>query len=249
MAPVYARDLFHQGYARTRKGSCFVLMPFANQFDEVYGLVRGTLQSPELNFVCRRADDFRTPNILETILRNIAQSEYLIADLTGSNPNVFYELGIAHCIKDAGKIVMLAQGLHFVPFDLRHLRCVLYEQTAPGLETLRTELIATFQDASKNSFRFRVYEGKRFALGRKLVGRNNNLFEITFECVHVGQDAVKLLVHFNKHSIDEPGGTVKSQFLFVSEGQPSVHVDNIPWVLHMVEAEDRMALLALEKAP
>ncbi len=247
MSVVYPKDLFREGYKRINKAYCFVLMPLDPHFDVVYHALRQTLQSPELNMICQRADDFRAPNILETILRNIALSEYVIADLTGSNPNVFYELGIAHCVKEAKNVVLLAQSLDFVPFDLRHLRCVIYEQSSSGLDALCTELSATFQDVSKDTFRFRVWEGKKFLFAKKFVGRKNNLFDIKFECLHMGRDAVKLLIHFTEHSIDQETGPLEDQFLFLSEDFPSREMDNIPWNLHLVRSSNQEALLVLEK--
>lgn len=246
MPTVYPKELFQQGYRRIHRASCFVLMPFAEQFDDVYKTVQETLQSPELNLICRRADDFRSPNILQAILKNIAQSEYIVAELTGSNPNVFYELGVAHCVKDADKVVLLAQSMDFVPFDLRHLRCVVYEQTTSGLQALRQELLVTFREASRHSFRFRVWEGKRFVFAKKLVGRNRNLFDLTFECPHVGHDAIKLIIQFAEHSVDKSAGPLESQFLFLSEDQPSVRIHYIPWSLHLVQSGSTEALLALE---
>ncbi len=165
MSVVYPKDAL-RSYRRVHKATCFVLMPFDPRFDAIYETVRTTLQSPDLNLICRRADDVRAPNILETILKNIAQAEYILADLTGSNPNVFYEFGIAHCVQQARNVVMLAQDMAFVPFDLRHLRCILYEQNADGLERLRQELIATFRAVSKDAFRFLVREGRKFTFGR-----------------------------------------------------------------------------------
>lgn len=246
MPSVYPKEAL-RGYSNIKKASCFVLMPFAPAFDLVWTTIRETLQSPELNLVCRRADDFRAPNILETILRSIAQAEFILADLTGANPNVFYELGIAHCAKDAAKVILLTQDMCFVPFDLRHLRCVTYAQSPSGLTGLRRELAATFAEYSKDAFRFRVREGRSFRFDKKLVGQGNNLFLISIECRHIGQDAVKVFIHFEKFSVDEPG-PVDSQFLFLSEDRRSVPVENIPWRLHLIESGDREALLQLEKA-
>ncbi len=244
MPSVYPKDALSR-YKRVHKASCFVLMPFAPEFVSVWTAIRETLQSPELNLVCRRADDFRAPNILESILRGIAQAEFVLADLTGANPNVFYELGIAHCAKDAVRVILLAQDMTFVPFDLRHLRCITY--TPSVLDGLRRELTATFAEYSKNVFRFRVYEGKRFRLDKKLAGKGNNLFTIGVECPHVGQGAVKILIHFEKFSVDQPG-PVDPQFLFLSEDQPTVPIENIPWHLHLIESGEREALLQLEMA-
>ena len=249
MSVIYPKSLFHKSFKKINKASCFVLMPFSKSFDDVYEVIGSTLQSQELNLICRRADDFRSPNILETILINIAQSEYIVADLSSSNPNVFYELGIAHCIKDAENVIILSQHLDFVPFDLRQLRCIIYEQSHSGLEALRKELLNTFKDVSKDAFRFRIWEGKKFLFAKKLVGENNNLFELTFECAHIGHGAVKLLIHFSEHSITEETEPVKSQFLFLSEDKLSTCIANIPWSLHLVEFtnEETEALLVLEK--
>ena len=171
-------------------------MPFASKFDSVNVVLQKTLQSPELNIACRRADDIRSPNILETILVSIAKSEYVIADLTDCNPNVFYELGLAHCMKEADKVILLTQSMDFVPFDLRHLRCVVYKQSAPGFDALRNELIKTFEEVARDSFRFTVREGSRIAFGKKLVGHNRNLFELTFNIVHIGYAVVKMSIDF-----------------------------------------------------
>ena len=247
MTIVYPKDLLRNGYTRVRGGSCFVLMPFATQFDDVYRVVFTTLQSPELNLICRRADDICKPNILETILGSIAQAEFIIADLTGANPNVFYELGIAHSYKEARNVILLAQGMEHVPFDLRHLRCIIYEQSDVGLETLRKALLATFAEASREVFRFRVHEGKRFTLGRKLAGWSNDLYALEIECPIFGHGAVKVMIHYTKHSLGQDPESLASQFLFLTHDNPSAKTDHIPWSLSLVEMFDRDAILMLQR--
>ena len=247
MTAIYPRDLFRTTRSSVVRASCFVLMPFEASFDPVYNEVRNTLQSPELNLVCRRADDFRRPHILETILTNIFHSEYILADLSDLNPNVFYELGVAHCVKDADKVMLLAQSIEAVPFDLRHLCCVVYDPKPSGLRVLHDELLETFRDSARDSFCFCVWEGKRFRFGRKLVGCNRNLFELEVEYAHIGHGAVKLLIHFTERSVDATEGPVESQFLFLSEDQPEVPVENIPWSLHLGECSNQNALLVLER--
>src|SRR4051794_33807260 len=70
-------------YRRVAKSSCFVMMPFDSAFDQVYHRIVETLQAPGLDIAVSRADDFREANILGSILRSIAQSEYIVADLSG----------------------------------------------------------------------------------------------------------------------------------------------------------------------
>ena len=117
MATIYPKEFFKKKDNRIRRASCFVLMPFSEKFKEVYDTIKETLQLEALNIECNRADDFHEPHIIETILNGIARAEFIIADLTESNSNVFYELGLANCIKDIDKIVIMTQSMNFVPFD------------------------------------------------------------------------------------------------------------------------------------
>ena len=75
---------------------------------------------------CVRADDIYSDGIvIEEIWERICAAQFLIADMTGRNPNVFYEIGLAHAL---GKhVIILAQSEVDVPFDLRHRRVILYD--------------------------------------------------------------------------------------------------------------------------
>ena len=53
------------------------------------------------------------------------QSQFVIADITGNNANVFYELGMAHAI--GIPVIVLAQDADAVPFDLKSRRILIYE--------------------------------------------------------------------------------------------------------------------------
>src|SRR5439155_20198182 len=75
--------------------------------------------------VCSRADDLPIGrSILERILTGIRSAELIIADLTGKNANVFYELGLAHT--QTKNVLLLTQDANDVPFDLRGLFCHTY---------------------------------------------------------------------------------------------------------------------------
>jgi hypothetical protein len=178
MTTTYPKDYFKQLNRKINKATCFVLMPFDTKFNEIYDVIKGTLQSEELNIICNRADDFHQPHIIETILKNIVRSEFIVADLTGTNANVFYELGLAHCVKDIDKVIILTQDMKYVPLDLRQFRCIVYEQSITGSRLLRDELIKTFEEASRNSFRLRVKEHRIIPFGKKLVGYDNNLYAL-----------------------------------------------------------------------
>ena len=81
-----------------RARNCFVLMPFSNAFNDVFATISKALD--DLGLVCWRADQITEPgNVVVRILDDIKKADIIIADLTGRNPNVFYETGRAHELK------------------------------------------------------------------------------------------------------------------------------------------------------
>lgn len=103
----------------TIKPFAFVLMPFASEFDDIYkfGIQAVAL---ECSVVAERVDEqIYSETMLERIYRQIDAADFIIADLTGKNPNVFYEIGYAHA---KGKpCTLLTQRTDDIPFDLKHI--------------------------------------------------------------------------------------------------------------------------------
>ncbi|HUT33429.1 MAG TPA: Hsp70 family protein [Planctomycetota bacterium] len=117
---------------------CFVLMPFTKGMQPVYDHhIKPVIEGEELT--CLRADEIAgTRVITRDIWEHINRARLVVADLTGRNPNVFYELGLAHAIgKD---VVLLTQSMEDVPFDLKALRCIEYQCTPDGLGELASKL-------------------------------------------------------------------------------------------------------------
>ena len=128
---IYPKEYLDSTSGDTARSNCFVLMPFARQFDEVYFAIRTACEVPDLLLSCSRADDFYgAGHIMEDILEGIVHSEYIVADVTGKNPNVFYELGLAHAARKP--VVFVAGDIEDVPFDVRHLRVVVFDVREPG---------------------------------------------------------------------------------------------------------------------
>lgn len=102
--------------------TCFVLMPFDASFTIVYESIAKGLDGL---MTCTRADDVPIGKpILERILHGIRSAEMIVADLTGKNANVFYELGLAHT--STKNVLLLTQQIEDVPFDLRGFFCHTY---------------------------------------------------------------------------------------------------------------------------
>ena len=109
--------------------TCFVMMPFGEWFDRYYKEIY-VPAIKEAGFEPVRADElFSTGSVVEQIWEQIEKSTVMLADLTGKNPNVFYELGLAHAARKP--VVFTTGSLDDVPFDLRHLRVIPYEIREP----------------------------------------------------------------------------------------------------------------------
>jgi len=91
-------------------------------------------------YIIKRGDDFFKPiPILNDITESIRNADIIIADLTNTNPNVFYELGIAH--ENKKYVIQISQNEKDIPFDLRHIRTIFYKDTQEGYEYLQGQII------------------------------------------------------------------------------------------------------------
>ena len=117
----------------------FVLSPFQEPFNTIYeDHIKPTVERIQ-GLSCLRADDiYDNRPIIEDVWRYTNEARILIAELTGRNPNVFYETGIAHTV--GKEVILITQSMDDVPFDLKHLRCIVYEYTPRGTQTLEENL-------------------------------------------------------------------------------------------------------------
>jgi len=110
-----------------------VMMPFDMAFNVVYEKLKDVASN--LGLHCRRADDiWENPAIIQDVVSLIDHSRVVICDCTGRNPNVFYEIGIAHTL--GREVILLTQNEYDIPFDLRHLRYLKYLSNGEGLQVL-----------------------------------------------------------------------------------------------------------------
>lgn len=112
------------------------MMPFSG-YDGVYNAIRNAAEKTGLK--CLRADDiWQNTKIIQDIFDLIFRARIVIVDLSGKNPNVMYETGIAHTL---GKLVIpLAQSISDVPSDMIHHRALIYLKNGEGLKVLENDL-------------------------------------------------------------------------------------------------------------
>jgi len=125
-----------------RTATCFIVMPFSEEWSpDVHRILARASEAAGVRSV--RGDDLFTPtDILEDIWQSINAADFVIADITGRNPNVFYELGIAHTL--AKPVLILSQHAVDIPIDLATRRVILYGQRT---DAWREELARTIGEA------------------------------------------------------------------------------------------------------
>lgn len=108
--------------------TAFVIMPIKEEFNLSLGLIYEVCDS--LGIRAQRADDIEGQNIImSNILDGIAKSEIVIVDISENNPNVFYELGIAHTLRTRNSVIIISREKDLsrsTPFDIRHWSILHY---------------------------------------------------------------------------------------------------------------------------
>lgn len=134
---------------------CFVIMPFGNpkvdseqakMLENLYTQwIKPTIEgirderSPDSNIICHRADKSEKPGeIISHVIEHLVNADIVIADLTGQNANVFYELGVRHAVHN--NTILIAQNIKDIPFDLSSLRTIEYSYDPEGMLLFKDRL-------------------------------------------------------------------------------------------------------------
>lgn len=110
--------------------NCFVIMPFAADFDDVYAVIKSTVESaaPDLKGRCFRLDESRPAGrITDRLLTELRSSTVCIADLTENKPNVMWELGFAMALEKP--TIIITQDVASLPFDIKDMQSIGYNRS------------------------------------------------------------------------------------------------------------------------
>ncbi len=123
-------------------------MPFGVKFEDIDKIIAKSAQ--ECGFEYIRGDRQLQPgSILPQIMHDIRQASVVVADITDHNPNVFYELGIAHQIKGPEKVVILTQSTETSPYDVHEFRQLCYQHNEAGRAALAEMLPGSLRAAAE----------------------------------------------------------------------------------------------------
>jgi hypothetical protein len=127
-------------HSTINKRHIFVAMPFSNEMEDLFLF---GIQDPvhTAGYLCERVDITNfTGDIMERVKSRIETSDYVIAEVTNGNPNVFLELGYAW-----GKnrpTIIISRDTGKLPFDIRGQRCLAYTNINDLQKSLTRELLA-----------------------------------------------------------------------------------------------------------
>lgn len=143
--------------------NCFIIMAISDQkyeentityegLKDVYdNVITPAIKNarPKMNIF--RADDCAVPGTITTdILTHLMHDDFVIADLTYPNPNVYYELGLRHCFRPGTILIKNADVKIKAPFDIAHQRYIEYECTPKGIQELSKQLRDYFNWYERN---------------------------------------------------------------------------------------------------
>lgn len=137
--------------------TCFVVMPFGQPiggyFHHIY---EPAIKKAGLRPVRADADIFGTGKIIDQIWSGINSAKVLVAELTTRNPNVFYELGLAHALDKP--VVLISSNGEDVPFDLKHIRVIYYDVNDPFwgsklIDKVAENIISAIKDPEEAVFK------------------------------------------------------------------------------------------------
>lgn len=136
-------------------GKCFIICPIGEpnsaeriRSDKLLKHIITPVAEPRFKVV--RPDKIAKPGVItDQIIQNLLTAPLVVADLTGSNANVFYELAIRHATRKAF-VQVIEQGER-IPFDNFNMRTVQYGFDIEAVDRCKAELTEQIEDAIKNT--------------------------------------------------------------------------------------------------
>ena len=194
---------------------CFVLMPFGRKmdaagrvtnFDSVYEKIIAPAVS-QAGLEPIRADEEKIGGTIhKPMFERLMLCHYAVADITGANPNVFYELGIRHAMRPRSTVIVFAEGT-VLPFDIALVRGISYKTDGAGepvgvdttLAAIADQLKAARGNPDDDSPIFQLVEGvphwdidhSKTDIFRKSVDYSKNYKDRLRAAVREGADAVQ----------------------------------------------------------
>lgn len=145
--------------------SAFIITPIGVPNSPINREARGIIESAIVPVL--KAKGFEVNNPMEStesgsigkdIINKIVGCDLVIANLTGQNPNVMYELALRHSVNEPFVMVIRNDDISNLPFDIQDQRVVTYSDTLFGLDKLKKSLEDHIESAMTDEPNSPVYE-------------------------------------------------------------------------------------------
>lgn len=152
---------------KSAKKKVFVIMPFAEVFDDVWnGGIKRACNSVDIGYL--RVDKISLSSwITEDIVNYLEMADFVIADTTGNNPNVMFEFGWALALKKTPIVIRQKGDPNSLPFDVKDIRHISYQNNWSGIENLYSEICKFLRTTSETSEEKPAEENKKETKKRK----------------------------------------------------------------------------------
>lgn len=193
----------------------FMIMPFSDStcINAYKNCIKPVCD--EYSLEIRRADEIFTTNpVYDDIVKEIQDASIIIVDISGKNPNVFYELGMAHTLKQSHTIIITHQQYKETPFDIAHFRILHYEDSIKGAKKLENQLRRTLEHLLKD---YKTLYQEEYGLVAEVLssaGKHNELYAL------LGISKYKNLLHKTMSLYTEghnQDGSTSSNFIAIED--------------------------------
>jgi len=157
---------------------------------------------------------------------------------------VFYELGVAHMTKESERVLLIAQRMDDVPFDIRAYRCILYAPGETGLRSLGNQVATAARIVAGRTYRFSVTSQEGHRTGPMFPGPDRYLYGLEVCDAMIGMGFVKCRVRVWRHGIGvDPEKVEESGYGF---GENETHdIEHFGWAIRLDSATPTRASFAV----
>ncbi|NOU17617.1 MAG: tetratricopeptide repeat protein [Bacteroidales bacterium] len=236
----------------------FVIMPFKDEFNNVYDSIERAAK--DIGYDCEKANEKYTENSIwcDRICKNIQKAQYVIADTTEKNPNVFYELGFAQALDNTHPII-ITQNVKDVPFDIAPINLIEYKVN--NLKELRLKIKDAIETIAKEvpPVTSRTPEETIAELRKQLIDEENRSKGFKEELKESEEKEKKLRGIINEHEAikADPEGQFKGKIIELEKeiaeykaklklSEQEIEQVQTQWEVELKEKEEKLKIFEEE---